>query len=102
MGIVFVSEVFADRTYRPDGTLTPRSQPGALISAGGLAVAQVLRILREGVVEADATRVPIRADTVCLHGDGGHAVEFAQLIHGALRAEGFRVVSPVAERDAAK
>jgi UPF0271 protein len=102
MGIVFVSEVFADRTYRSDGTLTPRSQPGALISDGGLAVAQVLRMVREGVVEADTTLVPIRAETVCLHGDGSHAVEFAQLIHGALQAEGVRVVSPVAERDAAK
>jgi UPF0271 protein len=107
MGIVFVSEVFADRTYRPDGTLTPRSQPGALISEGGLAVAQVLRMVREGVVSADdpavagagdrlpgSMQVPIRAETVCLHGDGDHAMEFASLIHGALTAEGVRIMAP--------
>jgi 5-oxoprolinase (ATP-hydrolysing) subunit A len=107
MGVAFVSEVFADRTYQPDGTLTPRSQPGALITVGGLAVAQVLRMVREGCVlagdgagaDADgrplgAVRVPIRAETVCLHGDGAYAVEFATLIHGALTAEGIRIVAP--------
>jgi UPF0271 protein len=97
-GLVFVSEVFADRTYEPDGSLTSRSQPGALISDGELAVAQVLRMVREGVVEADATRVPIRAETVCLHGDGAHAVEFAALIHGALSAAGIRIAFPAGNR----
>lgn len=109
MGIGFVSEVFADRTYRADGTLTPRSERHALISDGGLAVAQVVRMVREGVVlavpaaghgAADAggaaglLRVPIRPETVCLHGDGSHAVEFARLIHGALTAEGIRIAAP--------
>lgn len=111
MGVTFVSEVFADRTYRPDGTLTPRSQPGALISDGGNAVAQVLRMVREGCVLAGEpagsdvdgrsgdrppglVRVPILAETVCLHGDGEHAVEFATLIHGALTAEGIRIEAP--------
>ena len=118
MGVAFVSEVFADRTYQPDGTLTPRSQPGALITDGGLAVAQVLRMVREGCVlardaagssgdgaggDADGrpsgvVRVPIRAETVCLHGDGAHAVEFAMLIHGALTAEGVRIAAPAYTR----
>ncbi|HEV2481093.1 MAG TPA: 5-oxoprolinase subunit PxpA [Puia sp.] len=95
MGVRFVSEVFADRTYRPDGMLTPRSQPHALIADGPLAVAQVLRMVREGVVLAVDTPVPIRAETVCLHGDGAHAVEFAELIHGALTAEGVRIAAPL-------
>lgn len=104
IGIRFVSEVFADRTYRADGTLTPRSEPGALIADGGLAVAQVLRMVRERVVivvdgpgipeGADGVAVPIRPETVCLHGDGSHAVEFAQLVHGALTAEGLQIVAP--------
>jgi 5-oxoprolinase (ATP-hydrolysing) subunit A len=117
MGIGFVSEVFADRTYRPDGTLTPRSEAGALIAEGRLAVEQVMRMVREGCVlagdparAADAAeagsdgrsgdrpegvvRVPLRAETVCLHGDGTHAVEFAALIHGALTAEGIRILAP--------
>jgi UPF0271 protein len=94
MGVTFVSEVFADRTYQPDGTLTPRSQPGALIEDGRLAVEQVLRMVREGVVAADSVLVPLRAETVCLHGDGSHAVEFAALIHGALTGEGIRILAP--------
>ena len=83
-GISFVPEVFADRTYQADGTLTPRSQPGALIEDPALAVAQVLRMTSEG-----------RGQTVCLHGDGAHAVEFARVIHEALTAEGVRVEAPV-------
>ena len=91
----FVSEVFADRTYRPDGTLTPRNEPGALIESSDHAVAQVLKMVREGLVETPGGEVAILAETICLHGDGAHAVEFAQLIHGALKAGGIRVVSPV-------
>ena len=78
VGVRFVSEVFADRTYRADGTLTPRSEAGALIEDGAVAVEQVLRMVREGVVQvgassgAEATVVTIRADTICLHGDGSH------------------------------
>jgi UPF0271 protein len=85
MGLRAVSEVFADRTYRPDGTLTPRSEPHALITDSGLAVAQVLRMVREKT---------IRAETVCLHGDGSHAVEFARLIQGMLTGEGIRIAAP--------
>ena len=101
VGLRFVSEVFADRTYRPDGTLTPRSEAGALITDGGLAVEQVMRMVREGVVLADGLAagsglvpVPIRAETVCLHGDGAHAVEFAQLIYGTLTVQGIRIAAP--------
>lgn len=94
MGIRFVSEVFADRTYRADGTLTPRSEPGALITDGRVAVKQVLRMVREGVVLAGDLPVPIRAETVCLHGDGEHAVEFAELIHGVLTADGVEIEPP--------
>jgi UPF0271 protein len=87
-----VAEVFADRTYQRDGTLTPRTQPGALIEDPDVAVAQVLRMVRAGVVRAtDGTEVPIRADTLCLHGDGPHAVEFARRIRKELAAAGVRV-----------
>jgi UPF0271 protein len=105
VGVRFVSEVFADRTYRVDGTLTPRSESHALIADSGLAVAQVLRMVREGVVLAGVgangpagaglVPVPIRAETVCLHGDGAHAVEFAKLIHAALTAKGMRIEAPL-------
>jgi UPF0271 protein len=101
-GLRFVSEVFADRSYRSDGCLVPRSEPGALIESPDLAVAQVLKMVREGLAETPGGDVAIAAETVCLHGEGSHAVEFAQLIHGALRAEGIRVVSPVIDPDATK
>lgn len=86
------AEVFADRTYQRDGSLTPRSRPDALITDEDAAVAQVLRIVREGVVTAtDGTDVALHADTVCLHGDGAHAVEFAQRLNRDLRAAGIEI-----------
>ena len=91
-GLVTASEVFADRTYQRDGTLTPRSDPGALIHYEDLAVAQVLRMVREGAVRAtDGTEVPLRVDTVCLHGDGPHPVAFARRLRSELTAAGIEI-----------
>lgn len=91
-GSQVASEVFADRTYRADGSLTPRTQPSALITDEEVAVAQVLRMVREGKVRAtDGTEVAIQADTVCLHGDGPHPVEFARRLRGGLTAAGIEV-----------
>lgn len=91
-GLSTRSEVFADRTYQADGTLTPRSQPNALITEEQLAVEQVLRMVQDGRVKAvDGSEVSIRADTICLHGDGDHAVSFAKIIHAALVAAGFSI-----------
>ncbi|WP_233256627.1 5-oxoprolinase subunit PxpA [Opitutus sp. ER46] len=88
-GLRVAHEVFADRTYQRDGTLTPRARPDALIHDEAAAVAQVLRLLREGVVRAtDGTDVPLRADTICLHGDGPHAVAFARRLNRELEAAG--------------
>ncbi len=87
-------EVFADRTYRADGSLTPRTQRGALIAKPELAVAQVLQMVRYRTVRAtDGTEVPISADTICLHGDGAHAVEFAQRLNVELRNAGISLRS---------
>lgn len=91
-GLQVASEVFADRTYQPDGSLTPRSQPQALITDESVAVAQVLRMVREGRVRAsDGSEVAIRADTVCLHGDGPHPVEFARKLRHLLTTAGIEV-----------
>jgi UPF0271 protein len=93
-GLSTISEVFADRTYQADGSLTPRSRPDALIHDPAVAVAQVLGMLQDGrVMATDGSRVEIRADTVCLHGDGEHAVEFAGQLRAALRAAGLEVKS---------
>ncbi len=94
-GLRVASEVFADRTYRPDGSLTPRSQPDAVIADADAAVAQVLGMLREGSVRAaDGTPVPIAADTVCVHGDAPCAVEFARRLRTELAAAGFGLRAP--------
>ncbi|MBC7366435.1 MAG: LamB/YcsF family protein, partial [Undibacterium sp.] len=91
-GLRVASEVFADRTYQADGSLTPRTRADALIADENVAVAQVLRMVREGVVRAtDGTEVQIVADTVCLHGDGAHAVEFARRLNAELRAAGILI-----------
>ena len=91
-GLRVASEVFADRTYQRDGSLTPRSQPDALIHDEEVAVAQVLRMVREGAVRAtDGTDVAIRADTVCVHGDGAHAVAFARRLNAELRRAGIEI-----------
>lgn len=85
IGLKTASEVFADRTYQNDGSLTPRNQPNALIKDSQSAVNQVVMMIKEGVVIAtDGTKVPIQADTVCVHGDGIHAVEFVKMLRKAL------------------
>lgn len=88
-GLRVAEEVFADRTYQPDGTLTPRSQPNALITDEDAAVAQVLRLIREGKVRAtDGTDISLQADTVCIHGDGANAVAFAKRLSFKLKQAG--------------
>ena len=91
-GLPVASEVFADRTYQRDGSLTPRTQAHALITDAPTAVAQVLRMVRENTVRAiDGTDVLIRADTVCLHGDGAQPVEFARRLRRELTAAGVEI-----------
>jgi UPF0271 protein len=91
-GLTTASEVFADRTYRNDGSLTPRIQPNALIENDDDAVSQALQMVAEGRVKAtDGTVVPVRAETICLHGDGTHAVEFARAIRVALQKKGVTI-----------
>lgn len=95
IGLRSVSEVFADRTYAPDGTLTPRSQPGAIIEQTEKALAQVLRMVKEGIVlSTEGTLVPIQAETICIHGDGAHALTFAQEICTLLESEGVTLSAP--------
>ncbi|HLZ17052.1 MAG TPA: 5-oxoprolinase subunit PxpA, partial [Cyclobacteriaceae bacterium] len=79
------NEVFADRTYQPDGSLTPRTNPNALIQDEREAVGQALRLIKENKVGVEGGQyISLKADTLCLHGDGGHAVRFARLINAQL------------------
>lgn len=91
-GLRAVAEVFADRGYRADGSLVPRSQPGAFVDDVDAAVARTLRMVRDGTVQAvTGETVPLRADTICLHGDGPHALAFARAIHAALTQAGVQL-----------
>ena len=81
-----LNEVFADRTYQKDGTLTPRNLPGALITENSQMLAQCLQMFRSGTVTAlSGETIRIKAETICIHGDGIHAVEFARSLNLALK-----------------
>jgi len=93
-GLRYKQEVFADRTYQEDGTLTPRSQPSALITEEDQCLRQVLQMVQQGtVVSVNGKQIPIHADTVCVHGDGAHAIRFVQLLNTRLRQEGINISS---------
>ncbi len=81
-GLRAIAEVFADRGYRPDGSLIPRGQPGALIEDVEAAVAQALTLARSGA-----------GQTICIHGDGPHALAFARAIRDALQSAGIAVAA---------
>jgi UPF0271 protein len=98
-GLRVVHEVFAERAYDADGTLAPRGTPGAVIDDLDTALAQVRTLLRDGVMVArDGSRVPLRADTLCLHGDRPDAADFARALRKALDADGIAVAAPGAQR----
>lgn len=78
-------EVFADRKYTKEGFLVPRTQVGAVIEDESEALKQVMSMAKEGkVIAIDGSEIKIQADTLCIHGDNPHAVEFAKKIKAAL------------------
>jgi UPF0271 protein len=91
-GMEAIEEVFADRGYRSDGSLVPRKDPGALLDDEEAVLERTLRMAKEQRVQAISGEwVPINAQTVCLHGDGAHALAFARRIRGALEGAGIEV-----------
>ncbi|MFZ9378431.1 MAG: LamB/YcsF family protein, partial [Burkholderiaceae bacterium] len=71
--------------YMPDGTLTPRSRPDALISDESESVAHVLRMVNQGhLIAVDGSKVPVSADTLCIHGDKATALPFVRALREAL------------------
>jgi UPF0271 protein len=91
-------EVFADRSYQPDGSLTPRIVPGAFIHEPEEAVNRIIRMVKEGkVITTDGTDRPIQADTVCVHGDGPQALSFVQQLQKELEKNDI-LVRRIAER----
>lgn len=91
-GLTTRQEVFADRGYQPDGSLVPRGQPGALVESDEQAIAQTLAMVQQGQVQSvNGTWVKVQADTVCLHGDGAHALEFARRLRQAFSQQNVAV-----------
>jgi UPF0271 protein len=93
LGLRAAGEAFADRRYLPDGSLMPRSQPGAVLHDAEEVAGQALRIAREGrVVAADGSTVRVDAETLCLHGDTPGAVAMARAVREQLESSGVRIV----------
>ena len=94
-GVPVCGEVFADRGYSDDGTLAPREQPGGMIEESAKAVTQALAMIEEGYVTSLAgKRVPVAADTLCLHGDQPGAAAFAKALRTAFSERSISVVAP--------
>lgn len=92
VGLKVANEVFADRGYNADGSLVARGTPGAFIRDPKIAAQRVVKMVKEGKVEAiDGTVISFQADTVCLHGDNPEVVTFVQTISQALDSEGIKL-----------
>ena len=91
-GLVTAGEAFADRNYMSDGTLVSRRRPDAQVHDADEAVRRAVRMVREGKVTAvDGTELSMKVDTICIHGDGPHAAEFAQRLRAGFEAAGISV-----------
>jgi 5-oxoprolinase (ATP-hydrolysing) subunit A len=94
-GISVAGEVFADRGYSDDGTLAPRDKPGGMIEDPQASVTQVLGMIEGGYVTSlGGKRVPVAADTLCLHGDQPGAVTFAKKLRETFKERGISVAAP--------
>lgn len=91
-GLKVAEEVFADRTYKSDGTLTPRTEDNAMITVPEEAVNRVIRMIKEGKVKTiDGFDININVDTICVHGDGDKSLEFVQLLHNRLLEDNIQI-----------
>ena len=91
-GLAVAEEAFADRRYQADGSTVPRGEAGALITDPDEAAEQSVLLARDRVaIAADGSRISVRADTLCLHGDTPGAEKIARRIHERFRAEGIRI-----------
>ena len=94
-GLPVAGEVFADRGYSDDGTLAPRDKPGGMIEDAQKSVKQALALVEEGYVTSlSGKRLPVAADTLCLHGDQPGAVAFAKEIRRAFSEKNIQVKAP--------
>jgi 5-oxoprolinase (ATP-hydrolysing) subunit A len=91
-GLPGVREAFADRGYTPEGTLVPRTEPGALLTDTDAVVERALRLARDGeIVAVDGTVLSSPARSLCLHGDTPGAVRHATAVRAALESAGVSI-----------
>lgn len=91
-GLGFVAEAFVDRAYQPDGQLVPRSRPGAVHDDIGRIQRQAVSLARDGNVQCqDGSKIAVRSDTLCIHGDTPGAAAAARAVREALEREGVDV-----------
>lgn len=94
VGLRAAQEVFGDRSYQSDGSLTPRTQPGSMIEDADASLQQVLSMVqRQRVATQQGVEIEVQADTLCLHGDQPGAAAFAQKIRAALEAKGITIAT---------
>ncbi|MDQ3421289.1 MAG: LamB/YcsF family protein, partial [Acidobacteriota bacterium] len=91
-GLAVAAEGFADRAYEPDGSLTPRARPGAVIHDLSLVVARAVRMATESRVTArDGSEIRLHVDTICVHGDTPGAADLAHALRQGLEVAGVQV-----------
>jgi UPF0271 protein len=95
-GLTVAEEAFPDRAYEPDGSLRSRRLPGAVLTDSAAIAARAVEMARDGTATAtDGSVIPLRADTICLHGDTPGAAEHARAVRAALETAGV-TIAPVA------
>jgi UPF0271 protein len=94
-GLTVIREAFADRAYLADGSLVPRSRPGAVIEDLDLIADRMVRLVREGTIETiDGEEIAMTADTICIHSDTPSAVAIAEALTSRFAEEGIRIAQP--------
>lgn len=94
VGLKTAGEFFADRAYNYDGTLVSRREEGAVIHSTEICVERVLRAIKEGVVRSiEGEDIPVKMETICVHGDNESALEFVRNLRGELIKSGVDIIS---------
>ncbi|WP_018988890.1 LamB/YcsF family protein [Aromatoleum toluclasticum] len=93
-GLRVVEEIFADRAYLDDGNLVPRSQPGAMVHGADACLRHVLAMLEAGaLISINGKRLPVKAQSICVHGDDAEAVATARALRDGLQRAGYELVA---------
>jgi UPF0271 protein len=93
-GLAVATEGFADRSYEPDGSLTPRDREGAVIHDAAAVVRRAVRMVREEVVTAsNGEKIPMYVRTICTHGDTPGSHELTRQLRAGLERDGVKVLA---------